>query len=199
MRRPCYRLARYAPARRGLTLQRHVVCVRRIYRLTAETPQAGVRIAALPAGGAQSVDVRLPVEVYAMNRDAQGRPAPFNVLHVLVDANREVPEATRVNNGARLTPAQILPVDPAAFEVDPVAARPGTEVVLAGEGFGPEPGQLLIHAAGQEFQGEILGWYDLGVRWSVPKLLLVNPVEANVVVVRGDGPAANPLKVTISP
>jgi hypothetical protein len=168
-------------------------------RLVADLPQAGVRVAALVAGGQQSVDIRLPVEVYAMGRDAQGKPAPFSTLHVLVDANREVPEATRINNGARLAPAEILPVDPAAFELDPGAAKPGAEVVLAGEGFGPEPGQILIHVGGQELQGEILGWYDLGVRWNVPKLPIAAPTDAEVIVVRGDGAAANPLKITITP
>ena len=138
-------------------------------RLAANLPQAGVRVTAIEAGDIQSVDIRLPMEVYTMGRDAQGKPAPFSMLHVLVDANREVPEMTRANNGARLVPAEILPVDPAAFEVDPAAARPGQEMVLAGEGFGPEPGQVLVHVGQQELQGEILGWYDLGVRWTLPK------------------------------
>ena len=47
--------------------------------------------------------------------------------------------------------------------------------------------------------GVILGWYDLGVRWTVPRLALNAPVEADVVVVRGDGAAANPVKITLTP
>ena len=139
-------------------------------RLAANLPQAGVRVTAIEAGDIQSVDIRLPVEVYTMGRDAQGNPAPFAMLHVLVDANREVPETTKANNGARLAPAEILPVDPAAFEVDPVAARPGGEVLLAGEGFGPQPGRVLVVVGGQEMDAEILGWYDLGVRLALPRL-----------------------------
>jgi hypothetical protein len=168
-------------------------------RLMADLPQAGVRVTAIEAGGTQSVDIRLPGEVYTMNRDAQGKPAPFSTLHVLVDANRETADVTRTNNGVRLAPAEILPVDPAAFESDPTDAKPGTEMILAGEGFGPEPGQLLLHVGGQEVQGEILGWYDLGVRWSVPKLPITATTEAEVIVVRGDGAAANPLKINIKP
>ena len=106
---------------------------------------------------------------------------------------------TRINNGARLIPAEILPVDPAAFEVEPAAAKPGQELVLAGEGFGPEPGQVLIHFGQQELQGEILGWYDLGVRWTLPKAAILAPTEAEVIVIRGDGAAANPLKIAINP
>ena len=168
-------------------------------RLAANLPQAGVRVTAIEAGDTQSVDIRLPMEVYTMGRDAQGRPVPFSTLHVLVDANREVPEMTRINNGARLIPAEILPVDPAAFEVEPAAAKPGQELVLAGEGFGPEPGQVLVHVGQQELQGEILGWYDLGVRWTLPKAAILAPTEAEVIVIRGDGAAANPLKIAISP
>jgi hypothetical protein len=168
-------------------------------RLAADLPQAGVRVTSIDAGDVQSVDVRLPVEVYAMRRDAQGNPLAFSVLQVLVDANREVAEATEVNNGATLAPAEILPVDPASFELQPVAARPGEEILLAGEGFGPQPGRVLVQINGREMDGEILGWYDLGVRWTLPKLALAAPVEADVVVIRGDGAAANPLKVTLTP
>ena len=92
------------------------------------------------------------------------------MLHALVDAGRETPDVIRANNGARLLPAEILSVDPAAFELDPVAARPGAEVTLAGEGFGPQPGRVLMEVGGQEMDAEILGWCDLGVRLTLPKL-----------------------------
>jgi hypothetical protein len=168
-------------------------------RLAADMPQAGVRVTGIDAGDIQSVDIRLPVEVYAMQRDTQGNAAPFGVLQVLVDANREVAETTYANNGSRLTPAEILPVDPASFELQPKAAKPGEEILLAGEGLGPQPGRVLVQINGQEMDGEIFGWYDLGVRWTVPKLALAAPVEADVVVIRGDGAAANPVKITLTP
>ena len=104
----------------------------------------------------------------------------------------------RANNGARLLPADILPVDPAAFELDPVAARPGGEVALAGEGFGPQPGRALLQVGGQEMDAEILGWYDLGVRLALPRLALAAPTPADVIVIRGDGAAANPLRISIA-
>jgi hypothetical protein len=168
-------------------------------RLTADLPQAGARVTSIEAGDTQSVDVRLPVEVLTMSQDARGNPAPFSVLHVLVDANLEVQDGTRNNNGIRLSPTEILPVDPAAFELEPKIVRVNDKVNLAGEGFGPEPGQVLLRVAGQEVQAEILGWYDLGVRWQLPRLLIVAPIEASVIVIRGDGAAANPLKITLAP
>ncbi len=167
--------------------------------LAAGLPQAGVRVTGLGAGEVQSVDIRLPVEVYAMGRDAKGNPTPFSVLHVLVDAGEEIAETTKANNGASLSPADVLPVDPASFELDPAAAKSGGEVVLAGEGFGPQPGQVLLIVGGKEIDAEILGWYDLGVRFTLPKLALTGPTEAEVVVVRGDRAAANPLKITLAP
>jgi hypothetical protein len=168
-------------------------------RLAEGMPQAGVRVTGVEPGAVQSVDVRLPVEVLAMGRDAQGKPAPFSVLQVLVDANQEIAETARANNGAKLSPADVLPIDPAAFELKPKAARPGEEILLAGEGFGPQPGRILVQVGDQELDGEILGWYDLGVQWNLPKLAVTGPVEANVVVIRGDGAAANPMKITIKP
>jgi hypothetical protein len=168
-------------------------------RIAADAPQSGARVTAIEPGDIQSVDIRLPPEVYAMGRDAQGNPAPFRTLQVLVDANQEIAETTKANNGTRLAPADILPVDPAAFELKPKTAKASEEILLAGEGFGPQPGRILVQVNGREMDGEILGWYDLGVQWTLPKLALTAPVEADVVVIRGDGAASNPIKITIAP
>jgi hypothetical protein len=168
-------------------------------RLLADLPQAGVRVRAVEAGDVQSVDIRLPVEVYDMGRDDQGNPIAFSTLHVLVDAHREIDDVSRANNGARLARAEVLPVDPAAFELNAKQAPAGAEVIIAGEGFGPVPGQVLVHLAGLELDAEILGWYDLGVRITLPKIPLAAPTEADLVVVRGDGAAANPLRIIVEP
>lgn len=165
----------------------------------ASLPQAGVRVTAIEANDIQSVDVRLPADVYSMGRDAKGDPVPFSMLHVLIDAHQEVAETTKLNNGTKLQTLDILPVDPAAFELEPAAAKPGGVVTLAGEGLGPQPGRVFIQVNGQELDAEILGWYDLGVRWTLPKLAVNAPVDAEVVVVRGDGAATNPLRLTIVP
>jgi len=168
-------------------------------QLVDNLPQAGVRVTAIEAGDTQSVDVRLPIDVYAMGQDAEGKPMAFDTLHVLVDSHREVNETSDANNGTRLARTDVLPVDPAAFELEPVEAAAAAEVLIAGEGFGPQPGQVLVHMAGLELEGEILGWYDLGVRVALPNLPLASPVKAELIVVRGDGIAANPLSITVLP
>ncbi|MGQ9576321.1 MAG: hypothetical protein ACUVUC_13485 [Thermoguttaceae bacterium] len=167
--------------------------------LRENLPLAGVRVTAIEAGEVQSVDVRLPFEVIAMGKANQQQPAPALVLHVLVDSDREIPEANRANNGAKIAHSEILPVDPAAFEAEPASVAAGGELLIAGEGLGPEPGKVLLHLGGLEMEAEILGWYDLGVRLSVPNLPLASPTEAELIVVRGDGAAANPLKITVNP
>ncbi|MBN2022470.1 MAG: hypothetical protein JW809_06710 [Pirellulales bacterium] len=168
-------------------------------QLAAELPRAGVRVASMEPGETQSVDVRLPFEVARMGREAQGEPIPFSTLHVLIDANREIDEISEENNGTRLAAEVVLPVDPAAFELDPKQAATGGEVLLAGEGFGPAPGKVLLHLGGIEMEAEILGWYDLGVRLAMPQLPLAGPTDAELIVVRADGAAANPLAITLTP
>lgn len=169
-------------------------------RPTEDSPQAGVRVEGIEPGDVQSMDIRLPIEALDMARD-HGRddPIPFGTLHVIVDADREIREVFESNNGADLTRQDILPVDPAAFELDPAAAPADGQVSLAGEGFGPQPGQVLVHLGNIEMQAEILGWYDLGVQLRLPNLPLAGPTEANLIVIRADGAAANPLKVTVWP
>ena len=167
-------------------------------RLVADLPQSGVRVTAVEAGDTQSVDLRLPYDVYAM-QDGRNEPSAFQTLHVLVDANREIPETSEANNGTRLPVADVLPIDPAAFELEPREAPAGSEVVIAGEGFGPEAGQVLLHLGDVEMEADILGWYDLGVRLAVPNLPLAGPTTAELVVVRGDGAVASPLSITLLP
>ncbi|MFZ5830220.1 MAG: hypothetical protein ACOY3P_09030 [Planctomycetota bacterium] len=168
-------------------------------KLAATLPQAGVQVTSIEAGDTQSVDVRLPIEAFRMNRDAAGEPVPFETLHVLVDANRAIEEENRGNNGTNVSRAEVLPVDPAVFAVDPNRAAAGSELVLAGEGLGPAPGRVLVNLGGIEYDAEIRGWYDLGVRFGLPNVPLATPTEAEVVVIRGDSAAANPVKITIEP
>lgn len=162
-------------------------------------PMSGVRVNSLEAGQTQSVDIRLPYEVLEMGRDEKNQPVPFTTLHVLVDANREIDETSEINNGTRLAADLVLPVDPSAFEAKPKEVDVGGELLLAGEGLGPEPGRVLVHLGGIEMEAEILGWYDLGVRLTVPRLPLAEPVEAELIVIRRDGIAANPLTIIIKP
>ena len=50
--------------------------------------------------GAFSIAVHVPFEVASLSHDAEGNPAPFQTLQVLVDGNREIADVTRENNGA---------------------------------------------------------------------------------------------------
>jgi len=168
-------------------------------KLSKDLPQSGVRVGRIAAGEAQCVDIRLPFEVYTMGRDADGQPAPFKVLHVLVDAGQEIKEIKENNNGAHLPPSEILPVDPAAFAVNPEQVEQGGEVTVAGEGFGPQPGRALMVLDGKETDLEILGWSDLGVQLRVPKLPQAAATEAEIIIIRSDRTAANPVKITITP
>jgi len=166
-------------------------------QLAANLPQAAVRVTAIEAGDTQSVDIRLPFEA-AQAAGADGKP-PFNFIQAIADANREIPDANQANNGARVAAGDVLPVDPAAFEVDPKVVAAGGELVLAGEGLGPEPGKVIVHLGNIEMEAEVLGWYDLGVRVKMPDLPLADATPAELVVIRGDGAATNPVTVTVNP
>jgi hypothetical protein len=168
-------------------------------QLTGDLPQVGVRVEAIKAGETQALDLRLPWEVYDMVRDAEGQTMPFAKLHVIIDSHFEVDETSESNNGIVLAREDILPVDPAAFSTDVDTVEAGGLVSIAGEGFGPEPGQVLVYVKGLELDAEIQGWYDLGVRIKVPDLPLTEQTEAQLVVVRGDAVAANPVKLTLAP
>ncbi len=163
-----------------------------------ELPQAGVRVDSIEPGEIKAFDIRLPFEASTLGRDASGNATPFSQLHVLVDSHREIPEAFEENNGAVIARGDILPVDPAIFGADSMTPLAGTELNIAGEGFGPEPGQVLVHVGGIELQAEIEGWYDLGVRVKLPSLALASPTDAQLIVIRGDTAASNPLPIQLT-
>jgi hypothetical protein len=150
-------------------------------------------------GETQVLDVRLPLAANRLGITSQGYRVPFNYLHVLVDSHQQIPETFEDNNGAVLLRRDILPVDPAAFSTDRTAAEPNSLLTIAGEGLGPEPGQVIVSVYGQQVQAEIHGWYDLGIRFAVPNFELPQPVEAEVLVVRGDSAVANPLTLQLAP
>jgi hypothetical protein len=53
--------------------------------------------------------------------------------------------------------------------------------------------------AGQEYEAEITGWYDLGARLNLPPIPVAQPTTGELILVRGDGAAANPMKIQIQP
>ncbi|WP_144983565.1 hypothetical protein [Gimesia aquarii] len=167
--------------------------------LTTGLPEAGSRVDNIAAGQIQSVDIRLPFAASTMSTDAEGNAVPFEQLHVLIDSHREIPEAFEENNGAIMARVDVLSVDPALFSTDTEAVLSGSLINLAGEGLGPEPGKVLVSINGMNFEAEIHGWYDLGVRVKLPELPLLDSAEATLVVVRGDGAASNPIDVQFAP
>lgn len=165
----------------------------------AGLPEAGVRVLGLRAGETQSIDIRLPYAANTIGRDSSGNPIPFTYLTALVDSHNELTETVEANNGATLIRGDILPVDPAAFAAEPSSAQPNGIIHVAGEGLGPEPGQAMVVIGDQEFQAEILGWFDLGVQIRLPDFELESPTAADLVIIRGDGAASNPLTIEIDP
>jgi len=134
-----------------------------------------------------------------MGVDAAGKPVPFTRLHVWVDSHNELIEASDENNGTMIDPGDVLPVDPAAFSTDVETGVAGELISIAGEGFGPEPGRVLVDVKGLQLNAEIVGWYDLGVHVRLPNVLLAAPTEMELIVVRGDGAASNPLRRQLVP
>ncbi len=162
-------------------------------------PESGVRVETIGAGETQPIDIRLPFEANRLLTDEQNRQLPFSHLHVLVDSHRELNDVTPENNGSVIERSQILSVDPAAFSTDSEVGTVGGLMSLAGEGFGPEPGQLIVAVQGLELEARIHGWYDLGVHFELPELPLVTEATAELVVVRGDGAASNPVQIKMTP
>jgi hypothetical protein len=165
----------------------------------SDMPMSGVRVTSMEPGQTQAIDIRLPISANTVGRDAEGRPAPFRNLHVLIDSDREIAEAAENNNGVNIDRTDILPVDPSLMTASEKTAEVGTTVNLAGEGLGPEAGQVLVNVNGLELQAEIEGWYDLGVRVKLPMLALASPVDAKIVIIRGDKAATNPLEIKLTP
>ena len=167
--------------------------------LSDTLPQVGARVKSIAPGEVRAVDLRLPAMANGMRIDEHGRAVPFEYLHVLVDSHREIPEVFENNNGAILERTKILPVDPSAFAIDTNIASAEEEVTIAGEGFGGMPGKVVVFIGDLSFDAEISGWYDFAARVKLPEIPLASATDAEVVVMRRDGAAANPLTLRLFP
>lgn len=168
-------------------------------QLLGELPQAGATIPNLDPNSVMPIDIRLPLVANRLGRQADGTIVPFSHLHVMVDSHRDLAENNEANNGTIIDRTAIYPVDPAGFSTDVTAAAAGAMVSLAGEGFGPEPGQLLVTVNGQTQQAEIHGWYDLGINFKMPDFNLSQAADAQLIVVRGDSAVSNPVELDVAP
>jgi hypothetical protein len=157
--------------------------------------EAGVQVESIEPGQTLAVDVRLPLRVDGEAGDVRD----YSNLHVLVDGHRQINESNRSNNGAVLARKDVLPVDPVLFASESDLAVAGSVINLAGEGLGPEPGEVLLQVGDDELPVEIVGWYDLGVRIKLPNVPLSAATPAQIVLVRGDTAATNPLQVQLIP
>lgn len=162
-------------------------------------PDAGVRVTGIDARQIQAVDIRLPYEADVLGHDAQGRSIPFRFLHAIVDARREIDDGYRANNGAVLDRLEIMPVDPAVFSAVLEDSAGAALIDIAGEGFGPEPGQVVVRIGGKQVTPEITGWYDLGIQVRLPSGTAAELDATEILVIRGDNAASNPLSLTRLP
>ena len=167
--------------------------------LSNDVVQSGVRVPEIAANDTIAVDIRLPLEANRLATNDESDHVPFRYLHVVVDSRNELKEANEDNNGALLSRAEIYQVDPAAFSTNVTVAAPGSVISLAGEGFGPEPGEVIVSIGDRQERAEIRGWYDLGVQITVPNVDVASLEKAEVLVIRGDGAASNPVPLDVAP
>lgn len=164
------------------------------------SPQAVGRVSSVEPGAIQAFDLRLPETATAMSRDENGRAVPFSQLHVVVDSHVELrADAIPANNGAIVPRQDIVPVDPSLFSADQTEVAVGSSVTLAGEGLGPEPGQVIVSVGDLQLNARIEGWYDLGIRVTLPELQLAGEQEVQLIVIRGDSAVSNPIPLKLLP
>lgn len=155
---------------------------------TSDAPYAGFQIENIDGGDTKSVDIRLPF----LNN-------PVSKIQVLIDSHQDIAEEDESNNGTAIKIADILPVDPVLFGSEDQIIPAGSTMNLAGEGLGPEPGRVVVHAAGLEWEATIEGWSELGVRVALPALPVADDSPAEILLIRGDGAVTNPLSITLTP
>jgi hypothetical protein len=162
-------------------------------------PHGAKRIKGIDAGQAVPVDIRLPLAANeTVKSDGGESVAKFPVLEIVIDPRNEIDEASKKNNAGAMEREKIELVDPSLFAAETKEVASGTPLNLAGEGFGPEAGQAVVRVGGLELNAQIEGWYDLGARIKMPELPLASATKAQLVLIRGDGAATNPLEIDLA-
>lgn len=161
-----------------------------------ELPTAVQGIQQLAPGEIAPVELRLPVEVMAMAYPGRQEPAPFSVLHVLIAGPKNALGSSSITTLASLPLGEVRLVDLMVAPPANGAVPVGSPLELQGEGFGPQPGQVVLNVAGLKLSAEVLGWSEVGIAVRMPQLALTEPTPIQVVVLRADGQPARPLSLT---
>ena len=148
-------------------------------------PHAAAEFKSPAAGELTSVDLRLPFTAYAVGTDAEGRPSPFTKIIAIVNPPETYADARDENNIASFDRDAIKLVD---LKLTSVAVdAEGKTALLSGEGFGRNPGKIVLEAAGLKLLAEVVAWNHSQIRIKLPALDLVEAVTLPTTVRREDG------------
>lgn len=161
-----------------------------------ELPTAVMPVEKLGAGEIAPVELRLPVEAMAMTYPGRKEPAPFSMLHVLVAGPKNALGSSSITKVTSLPLGDVRLADLMVAAPATATVAAGSPLELQGEGFGPQAGQVVLTIAGLKLNAEVLAWSELGIAVRMPQLALTSPTPVQVVVLRADGQAAQPLSLT---
>ncbi|ABL78851.1 alpha-amylase family glycosyl hydrolase [Thermofilum pendens] len=86
-----------------------------------------------------------------------------------------------------------VPSGPWVGAIDPTMGRAGNVVVISGEGFGSQPGQVLITNGQSTWSATVTYWSDKSIEFIVPSGVTtpLNDNHVTVIVKRADGATSN--------
>jgi hypothetical protein len=143
--------------------------------------------------------MRLPVESLSLGTNGQGGQAPFLWLFAMIDSQQQHDEANEANNVLKIERTRIRLVDLKVLQLEPAAPVSGGTLILVGEGFGRDTGQVQFDIGGLKLLATVEKWMEVGARVRVPEFVESNSIQAKVTVIRSDDQTTDPRTVRISP
>ena len=168
-------------------------------KVFGNSPAATVRIDGIAASELVEVDVRLPASANAIAYDKFGQPIAADSLFSIVDSRNEILELNEVNNVGSVRRYETPFVELVVGQVEPELPVAGGQLTLGGEGFANATPKVLAIISGFKFNLPVVDHSPYGVIVELPDLTLLQPVMAQVIVVREDGRTSTPVNVWVNP
>jgi hypothetical protein len=156
------------------------------------TVQAEGSMERLAAGQTADVDVRLPRDAFELESDDAGEPVAFREVVAIADPLEFFEDLQPDDNVLLLSTTEIDAVELKVQGLSAQQLKAGETLVITGEGFGFSQGVVGIVIGNKPYVTEVLSWSSTQITVRVPRFVLVEPLDAQLIVVLADKQAARP-------
>lgn len=148
--------------------------------------------------GTASVDIQTSRDVLKMTHPKTGVTAAFSQLAAIADPDSSFEDVKPENNVVSRNLSEVQHVRLKVKKLANNQLKSSTPLTIQGEGFKFESGTVVLVINEKPYALKVTNWAPTQIDVTVPNFVLVNPVDAQLIVVRPDKSFSKPQAVSVS-